>query len=213
MHELDWIKASAIAAALAVGAAYLGVTPASAAGPTDALSVSFQLEAAGNLAGALRSSREAADKDPKHYFARLRVAFLELSLKDYEAAERDYARAAGLAPEAVEPLLGRQQALLALARYKDAEAVGRAVIARDPNSYLGNSRLAWALFNLKRYDAAAKFYAAVLALYPGDLEMLTGLGYAQLRGGRKREAAESFRGVLSIVKNHPRARQGLAACR
>lgn len=181
--------------------------------PSSALSDSFALEARGDLRGALRAGATAADERPERYFPRLRVAFLELSLKDYAAAARDYARAAALAPKAIEPLLGQQQALVLLARYKDAEPLGRELLNRDPHSYLASSRHAWTLYNLKRYDAAARLYFEILTLYPGDVEMMVGLGYSQLYAGRKRDAAQTFRQILDMVPRQPRALSGLAACR
>lgn len=179
----------------------------------DTLAQSFALEARGDLARALAASERAARAHPELYFAVVRVAYLELQLKNYAAAAQDYARAAKLAPRSLEALLGRQQALLALERYTEAEPVGRAVLASDADNYLGTSRLAFTLFNLKRYDEAAVLYARLLVLYPSDLEMMTGLGYSQLRAGRKREARETFRSLLAISPEHPRARAGLAACR
>jgi len=103
--------------------------------------------------------------------------------------------------------------LFALGRYSEAEAAGRKALAHDADNYLAASRLAWTLFSLKRYADAAKMYARVLTLYPSDLEMMTGLGYSELRAGRKREASDAFRAVLGILPNHARAREGLAACR
>jgi tetratricopeptide (TPR) repeat protein len=179
----------------------------------DLLGDSFALESRGLVAEALQASREAAEQSPSRYFPRLRSAYLELRLKHFSAAAEDYSRAAALAPRAIEPLLGRQQALVELGKFGEAEAVGRAVLARDADNYLGASRLAWTLFSLKRYEEAAKLYGRLLTLYPGDLEMMTGLGYAELRAGRKREAAEAFRSVLAIVSGHARAREGLSLCR
>ncbi|HSU38559.1 MAG TPA: tetratricopeptide repeat protein [Polyangiaceae bacterium] len=190
------------------------VVPAAAADDDgNALGQSFALEARGDLTGALAASERAVRAQPELYFAALRVAYLELQLKNYAAAARDYAHAGQLAPRSIEALLGRQQALLALERYTEAEPVGRAVLASDADNYLGTSRLAFTLFNLKHYDTAAALYARLLVLYPSDLEMMTGLGYAELRAGRKREARDTFRALLAISPDHPRARAGLAACR
>jgi tetratricopeptide (TPR) repeat protein len=177
------------------------------------LSESHALEARGDLSGALIAARKYAEARPEQYFPRLRVAYLELSLKNYPTAAREYAHAATLAPKSIEALLGQQQALVLLGRFGDAEAVGRELLKRDPQNYLASSRQAWALFNLKRFDAAAKLYLAVLNLYPGDVEMGLGLGYSQLRAGHKREAADTFRSVLRMVPEQPRGLSGLAACR
>ena len=204
-----------VGALLAVAGLALGSDRGGAAGapPSDPLEDSFAREAQGDLSGALRASQEAAERNPERYFTRIRVAFLELELKNYAAAAEDYARAAALAPRSLEALLGQQQALLALGRYTEAETAGRKALARDADNYLAASRLAWTLFSLKRYADAGKVYARVLTLYPSDLEMMTGLAYSELRAGRKREASDAFRAVLAILPSHARAREGLAACR
>lgn len=192
---------------------YFVANRASADENTDALAQSFALQARGDLRGALVASEQAAEARPSQYFARLRVAFLQLSMKDYPAAAREYARAAALASKATEPLLGQQQALLAINKYAEAEPVGRAILKRDPLNYLGKSRLAWTLYNLKRHGEAARLYREVLELYPGDVEMMLGLGYAELGRGKKRLAAETFRHVLAAVPKDARATAGLAAAR
>jgi tetratricopeptide (TPR) repeat protein len=174
---------------------------------------SFSLEAKGDLEAALTAAERVMQNNPKGYFPRLRVAYLELVLKDYAAAAKDYRVAGELAPRSVEALLGEQQALIALESYVAAEPVGREILARDADNYLASSRLAWTLFNLRRYGEAAKLYARVLTLYPGDLEMMLGLGYSLLRSGRKPQAAEAFRTVLAISPANQRAREALAACR
>jgi len=205
-------------AVISIGICLLRGPPAdasSAVAPetTESLAASFALEMKGELVAALRAAQHVADANSSRYFPRLRVAYLELRLKRYSAAVVDYGRAAELAPRSIEALLGKQQALVALGRFAEAEVVGRSILASDADNYLASSRLAWTLFNLGRYDEATKVYASVLALYPGDLEMATGLGYAQLRGGRKRDAGETFRAVLAISPANVRAREGLAACR
>ncbi|HET9958548.1 MAG TPA: tetratricopeptide repeat protein [Polyangiaceae bacterium] len=200
-----WIGCSA-AVAMTSGLAF-------AADSEDTLLVSYQLEAKGDLAGALRASHKLADKNPKQYFARLRAAYLALAAKNFVQAARDYEIAAALAPKAIEPLLGQQQALMALGKYGEAEPIGRAAVERDPLNYLANSRLAWTLFSLKKYAEAARVYSRVLALYPGDIEMAVGLGYAELRSGQKQRAQETFRAVLGMAPKHVRATQGLAEAR
>jgi tetratricopeptide (TPR) repeat protein len=206
------LAGAAFVCCLALGPALHGAT-AAAAEPAEPPSDSFALEAKGDLEGALRASTRAAEANPKRYFFRLRVAYLELLLKDYAAAAKDYRRAAELAPRSIEPLLGEQQALIALGSFVPAEPIGREILARDADNYLATTRLAWTLFNLKRFGEAAKLYARVLTLYPGDLEMMLGLGFSLLKSGRKPQAAEVFRAVLSISPEHLRAREGLAACR
>ncbi len=181
--------------------------------PGGALAESYSLEAARNFAGAARSMRTVADAAPKAYFPRVRLAYLQLLAADYAGAADNYSRAAMLAPHAIEPLLGRQQALIAMERWDQAEKVGREILTRDPRSYLGSSRLAWTLYKRGDFAGAGEMYSRVLELYPADVEMRSGLGYALLGAGKKGAAAAAFREVLEMVPDHAGASAGLAAAR
>ena len=50
-------------------------------------------------------------------------------------------------------------------------------------------------------------------LYPGDADMLSGLGYAQLWLGKKSQAEALFREVLARVPGHISATTGLTYCK
>lgn len=182
-------------------------------GPGGLLAESYSLQAAGQFAGAARAMRTAADAAPKNYFLRLRLAYLQLLAADYAGAADSYSRAAVLAPHAVEPLLGRQQALVAAAMWDQAEKVGREILTRDPKNYLGSSRLAWTLYRRGDFAGAGEMYTRVLDLCPGDIEMRSGLGYALLGAGKKAAAAAVFKEILEMVPGHAGASAGLAAAR
>jgi tetratricopeptide (TPR) repeat protein len=181
--------------------------------PSSALAESYRLHSSGDVAGAVRAMTQVVAEQPRQYFPRLRLAYLQFMAADYSAAAQNYAQAVELKPSAVEAVLGEQQALLAAGRYAEAEPLARQVLKEDPKSYLGNSRLAWTLYNLKRFDEAAAQYTIVLAMYPSDIEMRIGLGYSQLGGGHKAEASKTFREVLEMVPDNKSAVAGLAASR
>jgi tetratricopeptide (TPR) repeat protein len=88
-------------------------------------------------------------------------------------------------------------------------AVADAILQLDPKSYLARSRRAWALYQLSRYPEAVVEYATVVHLYPGDIEMRLGLGYALAGSKRPVEAVIEFREVLKRMPANTRARVAL----
>ena len=180
---------------------------------SDPLTKSYELEAKGDLSGATQAMREAVEAAPDDYFPRLRVAYLELTSRDYRAAAADYERAARLDPKALEALLGWELALNCAELYAQAEAIGAKAIALDANNYLALSRLAWAKYKLGRLPQAASVYKKLLDAYPSDIEMRLGYGYCMLGTGNKPEAVAAFKSVLAMVPGHARAKAGLLASR
>jgi Tfp pilus assembly protein PilF len=183
---------------------------AAASSDSDVLADSYKLQAT-DLAAAVKAMRKVVDASPNAYFPRLRLAYLSSLAGDHVAALAAYRAAAKLAPSAIEPLLGEQLALVTLARWDDAEVVAKRVLARDPQSYLARSRLAWTRYNKKDYRGATELYAAIVAQYPGDVDMRDGLGWSLLALGRKDDAATAFREVLTMVPKQAGATEGLAA--
>lgn len=172
-----------------------------------ALKESYRLEANGDCKAAAAAIERAGTG--QSYFLAVRLAYLQLCAKDFARAANSYGQAAAMDGTGIEALLGQQQALLALPRYKEALQVGEEIIQRDGNNYLGNSRLAWTLFNLKQYSRAVAAYERLVKLYPADVEMRLGLAWAQLRAGKRAAAAEHFRAVLDMVPDNARAREGI----
>lgn len=175
------------------------------------LADSYQLQTSNDTAGAVKAMQKAVDAAPGVYFLRLRLAYLASLTGDYAGAAEAYRIAAKLAPAAIEPLLGQQLALVSLAKWDDAEAVAAKILASDPNSYLARSRLAWTRYQKKNYRGAAEVYAALLVMYPGDVDMRLGLGWSLLGLGRKDDAIKAFREVLAMVPAQAGATAGVAA--
>jgi Flp pilus assembly protein TadD len=71
--------------------------------------------------------------------------------------------------------------------------------------------LAWALYNLGRFDNAERVYRRILELHPSDLTMQAGVGWCLLRRGRPAEAEAEFREVLRVAPENASARTGLAS--
>ncbi len=69
---------------------------------------------------------------------------------------------------------------------------------------LGNS-----YYDMKRFDAAASWYAEALELDPGNVSVRTDLGTAQLYQGQVESAIESYRKSLSLDPNHAQTLENL----
>ena len=197
-------------AAIAVVSLFFA-TARPAVADTDPLAESYRLQTKNDLAGALKAMRKAVAASPGSYFVNLRLAYLSTLTGDWAGALDGYHTAADLAPAAIEPLLGEQLALVTLGRWDDAENIGKQILKADASNYLAGSRLAWTHYKKKDFQGALALYAAVLALYPGDIDMRNGLGWSLLALDRKKDAAAAFREVLVMVPGQANATAGLAA--
>lgn len=173
---------------------------------------SATLESQGNSRGALETLEALPDAERQGYLYALRRGWLLYLQGRHDESVAAYRLAAGAARDAIEPQLGELLPLMALRRWQETESRAREILRRDPQNYLARRRLALALYNLGRFDAARTVYQGVLAHYPGDLEMLSGVGWCDLRRGHRDEAAASFRAVLAVSPDDATAAAGLAAC-
>lgn len=196
--------------ALVLLLAATAVAPRAGANP-EAWRRSYALEARGDARGALAALDALPDDARGTYLYALRRAWLLYSQGRHDEAVAAYRQAEAAAPEAIEPKVGELLPLLALRRWQEAEQRARAVLRADPANYLATRRLALALYQLGRHDDARAAYQQVLARYPGDLEMLTGVGWCELQRGRRDEAAAAFRAVLAVSPDDASATAGLTA--
>ncbi|MFO0629417.1 MAG: tetratricopeptide repeat protein [Polyangiales bacterium] len=172
---------------------------------------SYALEARGDARGALAALDGLAPADRGAYLAQLRRAWLLYSAGQFDESVAAYRAAAQGSPRAVEPRVGELLPLRAQRRWREAEQRAQEVLRLDADNYLATRRLALALYNLGRFDRAQEAYERVLAQYPGDLEMLTGVGWCELQRGHRPAAASAFRAVLSVSPDDAGATAGLAA--
>ncbi|MCB9688357.1 MAG: tetratricopeptide repeat protein [Alphaproteobacteria bacterium] len=182
------------------------------AGAPDTWQQSYDEEARGAFVEALASHERLPSADQGTYTWQLRKAWLLYLQGRYDESTTAYERAVGMAPKAVEPLLGEMLPLLAARRWADAERVGRKVLALDPKSALGRMRTGLALHNLGRYADAEALYRSVVEDWPSDVDARAGLGWAQLKLGRVEEAKRTFDAVLGVAPRHASAQAGRAAC-
>ncbi len=174
---------------------------------------SYALEARGDARGRPGGPRRAlgSPTDRGAYLAQLRRAWLLYSAGQFDESVAAYRAAAQGSPRAVEPRVGELLPLLALRRWREAEQRAQEVLRLDADNYLATRRLALALYNLGRFDRAQETYERVLAQYPGDLEMLTGVGWCELQRGHRPAAATAFRAVLAVSPDDAGAAAGLTA--
>jgi len=198
-----------VIASVATISLLLSSKPCVARAIPSSLAESYRHEASGDLHQAIDQAAQAAEESPSTYFLQLRLAYLEYQAKLYARSGDDYAKAAELAPEAVEPLLGELKALASLERHERAVEVADAVLRLDSKNYSARSRRAWALYQSGRYAEAAVEYSTVIELYPGDIEMRLGHAYALTGAKRPVEAAIEFREVLRRMPENPRAKAAL----
>lgn len=201
-----WTLAATNASAAPIEASAVAAIPGA-----QAYQDSYDLEAGGKLEEALVALRGVPTGEQGTYVFALRKAWLNHTTGRYDAAIKGYQEAMGLAPSAVEPKLGIMLPQMALRRWLDVEKSAQAVLGVDAKSYLGTSRLAFALYNLGRYAEAEKQYRAILVAYPSDVEMRAGLAWSLLQRGERSAAAKEFSNVLGVAPRHASAAAGARA--
>jgi Flp pilus assembly protein TadD len=113
----------------------------------------------------------------------------------------------------VEARLGALPVLAASRRWRDVETTARQILDRDPASYTASLRLAYALYSLGRYPEAEVVYRKLAALYPGDLEVRSGVGWSLLKMGKKADAAIAFASIVDVAPKNALALDGLKLAR
>lgn len=178
----------------------------------EAYNRSYGAESMGDYRRALREMDSLTAEARKNYFFEVRRGWLFYMSGQYTDSVESYQKAAKLGPPtAVEPLLGQTLPLMALMRWKDAMDVGLQVLKLDPKNSVALGRVGLCQYNLGRFAEASSSYQTLLGLFPSDLDIRVGLGWALLRQGKKAEAASEFRRVLDVSPGYVSAQQGLAA--
>lgn len=181
------------------------------ADPPELWQRSYVLEARGDHVGALAALNQLPAEEQRGYLFLARRAWLLYRAGRHQESVGAYRLAIAEAPEAVEPRAGILLPLIALRRFRDAEAEARAGLRIDHDNHAISRSLAWALYNLGRFDQAERAYRRIVALHPSDLEMRAGIGWCLLRRGRRADAAAEFRAVLAVSPENAAALAGLHA--
>ena len=171
---------------------------------------SYQLEAKGDLAGALAKVNALRAAGDNSYFVTLRIAWLRYLAGDFSGAESGYRAAIAAKPKAVEPKIGLTLVLFAAADWNGLEAACQTALAAAPTDATVRARLASAQYNLGRYPDAANLYRKLVEEYPSMLDYQTGLGWAMQRMGKRKEAKAIFQAVLAVAPDNVNAEEGMA---
>jgi len=152
-------------------------------------------------------------RDANLYAANLRAGWLHYLLGKHAEASRFYLKAMASKPNAIEPRLGAMLPMMATGDWPATERTAREALKKAPHEYLASSRLAFALFSLKRFPEAQAQYKEVLEDFPGDVDMMVGLGWTYFHQDLKPQAQETFQRALSIRRDSKSAQEGLDLCR
>lgn len=180
-------------------------------GPADMFQRSYDAEATGKLADALASLDGLPSPQKDGYVALLRRGWLLYKLGRNAEAIDAYNKASAIEPRSVESRVGALLPQMASRRWADVETTAKDAIKIDPSNYLANLRLAYATYNLARYAEAAVLYRKLAELYPSDVDVRSGLGWALLKSGKAGDAVKEFRQVLEVAPKHALSREGLTA--
>ena len=200
-------KTAAVTTAVSMG---LLTSDTAAANDAQQLQSSYRLEAARKFVTALAALDKVSAKGKQSYIFKLRQGWLLHLNGRYAESIRAYRLAVKAAPRSVEARLGLTLPQMALRRFKDAADTAHGALKLDADNYTAKSRLAYCTYNLGRYAESMRHYKRLLELYPSDVEMRVGLGWAQLKLGKKDQAARTFNQALAISPHHNMAAQGLA---
>lgn len=88
----------------------------------------------------------------------------------------------------------------------------RSMLEPSPTGRSRWADLGWRLHMEKRYEQAANAFAKAVALYPDDVNALSGMGLALLDMKRAREGRSYFERALAIDRDHLVSLNGLANC-
>lgn len=174
---------------------------------------SYSLESNGNYRSALAQVEQLASEGEDAYTLHLRRGWLLYNLGRYPDSAAAYRKAIDKEPTSVEARQGLALPLMALKKWKEAEAVCRDLLSRASGDKTGRGRLAYILYMAGRYGEAAREYQAVLEAHPSDTDMRAGLGWALMKEGKVKEARAAFEAVLRVAPAHRSAQTGLEATR
>jgi tetratricopeptide (TPR) repeat protein len=128
---------------------------------------------------------------------------------DWVTAEREFNRAIQLNPRYSTARQWRAWFLVAMGRFEEALAEGRAAIDLDPASVSIRRSLGWLQYYTRQYDAALENLRRALAMNPTAEETHRLLGLVYLQQGMHDEAAASFKEALANTANGTMAFAGL----
>ena len=170
---------------------------------------SYDEEAAGRFAQALSALGALGAAEQASYLAHLRRGWLLYRIGRHAESVAAYRQALAVERDSLEARVGCLMPQMALRDWAAVEQGARGVLERDPASYLGGLRLAFAVYSTGRFAEAEGLYRRVVARYPSDADARAGLGWSLLRQGKRAEAREQFLQAARTAPRSPLVLEGL----
>lgn len=124
-------------------------------------------------------------------------------LKQFDAAEQAYLKAADLCPQDVIALSNLAGVYFETNRFADGLSVCDRVLRRSPDYLNAHIHRGNMLSSLNRYEEAVAAYSKALETAPEDPLVLFNLAYALVMTGQNDRAAEIYRQLLTLTPNDP----------
>jgi tetratricopeptide (TPR) repeat protein len=148
--------------------------------------------------------RKAMELDPQLADAHILLADALRKQWKWTEAEAEYKRALELNPNSSGAHAGFADWLVCQGR--GAEAIDWANQARELDPLVSGSNLAWILYQVRRYDEAARELRAALAVRPDDPVALWFLGFVLIAEQKPYDAIPVLEKAVSVSQGSPGAR-------
>jgi TolB-like protein/DNA-binding winged helix-turn-helix (wHTH) protein/Tfp pilus assembly protein PilF len=155
----------------------------------------------------LGAAKKALELDPDLAEAHLLIAVVYQRRWQWNDAEAEYKRALQLKPSDASAHLGFATWLLCHGRTEEALAWARRARELDP---LGESDIAWILFNSRRYDEAIRDLRSALAVHPDSALARWSLGLTLIAKGQFTQAIAELEKTAAIMHRSPGSLEVLA---
>lgn len=173
----------------------------------DAFASSYNMEAAGNYAGAIDALKKVYDESS--YEINLRLGWLVYQSGDFPGSVSYYQKAIDLKPLAIEARFGYVLPAAALGNWESVKKQYLEILKIDPQNSFANYRLGYIYYNSGNYTDALKYFERVVNLYPFDYDGLLMYAWTNYQLGKLREAKVLFNKVLMNKPGDASALEGL----
>ena len=150
----------------------------------------------------ISAAQKALELNPGLADAHVELASIYMRQWKWAEAEAEYRRALDLNPNDAAAHDGLSDWLLCHGRMEEALAWARRARELDPLGTSGH-RIAWTLFNARRYDAAIREFRNVLEVRPDDRFPLVPLGWALICNHKAKEAIPVLEEAAAISDRSP----------
>jgi tetratricopeptide (TPR) repeat protein len=166
---------------------------------------------AGEYDAALRTYKEAIRLRPEASYLPYNMGLVYQRLNLSREAGDAYRKAAALAPDSAEPLNALGALKSSTGNYREAEALFRQALQRDPTLLAARHNLALTVAHQKsRYQEAVDLWRQNLAASPDHLPSLLALAEVQEQSGDIKGAISSYGTAVKLKPGYPGARIALS---